>query len=408
MYGNYYRRYPALIMDEVMELPQEERNPALAPINFCQAVSSFNPFEHVEVHLEHAVLKKQTAYGDINGMMSLRQAISRYYQEKFNYDVSPARVSITVGASEALAIAFAMLLEKGGEIIMAESHFPPYRLLAHMFGAQCRFAPLNHRNCIDVTQLSRLITPKTQAILVNSPSNPHGTVLNSEELNAIAALGVPVIFDEVYQSLGLTNELIPSAISCPGQHIIINSFSKSLALAGFRVGYLIAPEEQVELMTNVKATIDFCTSSPLQIVCEALIAHWDDLLEKHRQMLLENWHIFQSASRKLGFNLLSEPQAGHFAMIDVSGTGRDSACIAMDLARYFSLNTAPGIDFQRPDPGFLRVNFACPSEHIEPGLQRLATYLYNARHLPDVYIADSPYLLPNLSTHQMRNEVITT
>ena len=380
-----YRWYPPLFMDKVMEMRDAYCNNELEPLNFCQAVSSFNPFDYVDVCITREDLKAATAYGDITGGYRLRQAICRYYQDQFDYEVSPRQVCVTVGASEALAVAFAMLVEKGGEVILAESHFPPYRILAHMFGGQCRYAPLNDKQCLDVAQLPDLITPKTRAIVVNSPSNPHGTVLSKAELNTIAALGVPIIFDEVYQSLGFTDEPIASAISCPGQHIIVNSFSKSLALAGFRIGYLIVPEEQVELMINVKATMDFSTSVPLQSVCEVLLDNWDYLIDKHRQLLTHNWQHFKQVANALGLKLLSEPKAGHFGIIDVSMTRRDSATIAIELAKNCALYTAPGMDFQINDPGFLRFNFACPTKNIAPGLRRLAAYL-NDRH----YVTPSP------------------
>lgn len=361
--------------DKVLELFAQQTNCGVEPIDFCLGISSFNPFDYIDVHLTRPDLSAHTRYGEFNGQISLRQAICCYYQEKFNYDLSPARVCITDGAMGALNAIFAMFAEPDGEIILAEAHFPPYRIVAQFFGLHCRFAPLNDNYCIDIEQLPRLITSKTKAIIINSPSNPHGAVLSAQELEAIASLGVPVIFDEVYQALGLTNEPVPSAISFSDQHFIINSFSKSLAIAGFRVGYLIAPPEHVPLMMDVKAALNICTNLPGQILSETLLHSWDYLIEKHRAMLTQNWLLFKQASRRLGLKLLLEPQASFFATIDISEIGQNSACFAIDLVRDVVVSTMPSIDFQKPDPGFLRLNFACPTAHIEPGLQRISTYL---------------------------------
>lgn len=369
------KAYPALTMDRVMVELESRRDDGLSIINFCQAGSSFNPFDHVDVHLSRADLGTHTAYGPLSGSPSLRRRICDHYRTHFGYHLEPERVCITAGATEALLIAFAMLTERGGEVILAESHFPPFRCVAHMFGVQCKFAPVNERHCLDVEQLPRFITRKTQAIVVNSPSNPHGSSLSAAELEAVAGLGVPVIFDEVYQPLGLSGAPIPSAIRFSRRHMIVNSFSKSLSLAGYRVGYLIVPEGQVSLMADVKATTAFSTNSPGQVVCEALLVHWDSLLARHKAMLRSQWQAFAHTAESLGLDLFPAPQAGLYGLIDISSCRRDSARVAIDLAREAATGVAPGSDFQTPDPRFLRLNYAAPLAQIEPGLQRIASYL---------------------------------
>jgi aspartate/methionine/tyrosine aminotransferase len=374
MYRNR-KAYPDLTMDRVMVELQNHANGELKPINFCQASSSFNPFDHVDVHLSRGDLGRHAPYAGLNGSLSLRRSICDHHWRHFGYHLEPERVCITAGATEALLIAFAMLTEPGGEVILASSHFPPFRCLAHMFRVSCRFAPVDDRYCLDLEQLPRLITRNTQAIIVNSPSNPHGASLSHDELEAIAGLGVPVIFDEVYQPLGLSDAPIPSAIRFSKGHIVVNSFSKSLSLAGYRVGYMVVPESQVSLMADVKATTSFSTSSAGQGVCEALLSHWESLLAKHRALLQSRWQTFAHCAGSLGLRLLPAPRAGLYGLIDLSSTGLDSARVAMDLARDAATGVAPGSDFQSPDPRFLRLNYAAPIEQIEPGLQRIAAYL---------------------------------
>ncbi len=375
LYNN--KVYPSLAMDEIVSAFTQQSHHALKPIHFAFGQSSFNPFDFVDIQLSRTELGQTRGYGQMKGLLSLRKAICTYYQETFGYDLSPERIIITDGASGGLVMAMALLLSTGGELILADSCFPAYRPLATMFNAQCRFAPLNDSYTLDIEALTRLISPKTQAILVNSPSNPHGSVLNADELEAITQLGVPVVFDEVYQTLPLTDTPVASAIEFAegNQHFIVNSFSKSLAVAGFRVGYLIVPETHKKVMTNLKAVVNVCTNRPNQLIIRELFHHWDVLLVEHRKMLRQNWQIFKETANQLGLKMLLEPQAGIFGMIDVSHTGRDSMQIALDLARKFALTTAPGIDFQDHDTGFLRLNFAGPTDEIAIGLQRLASYL---------------------------------
>jgi len=337
--------------------------------------TAFNVFDYVDIHLSSTKLAAHTAYGDINGLVSLREAICRYYQESFNYDLSPTRICITDGASGALIIAIGLLVETGDEILLPECCFPFYKIFSNLFGAQYRLLPLNENNCVDIEQLAKRVSVKTKAIIINSPSNPHGAVLSTEELEFISSLEIPVIFDEVYQSLSLNDTPIPSAISLSAQHFIVNSFSKSIAIAGFRLGYLIVPEKQIQFVTNAKANMNMCTSLPSQLLGEALLKYWDYLVANHRNMLINNWKIFNQAAAEFGLKLLSHPQAGFFTTIDISETKQEPMTVATNLAKHFAMSTAPSIDFQNSGSDFLRLNFACPSEHIKPALQRLSSYI---------------------------------
>jgi aspartate/methionine/tyrosine aminotransferase len=297
-------------------------------------------------------------------------------KQTFDYDLSPRRVCITDGASGALTIAMAMLMEAGAELVLPMSCYPAYRVLAQIFNAKVRLAPVTEAGRIDVERLPARLSRQSRALLINSPSNPHGTYLERDALEAVAGLGVPTVFDEVYQPLPLGEETIPSAIQHADRHMIVGSLSKSLSIAGLRVGYLIVPESQVARMTNIKAVLNMCTSLPSQVLAEQLLRHWPVLIDRHRAMLRRNWALFRAAAERLGLRLRTEPQAGFFAMVDCGGV--DAGALAMDLARHQALGSTPGCDFQDGDNAFLRLSFACPAEQIEPGLRRLAACLHQS------------------------------
>ena len=373
----YFRRraYPSLAMDEIAAELGRADHRRLEPIDFGKGVSSFNPFAHLEADLSRLSLDAHVGYGDIKGLVGLRRLIARHYQERFDYDLSHERVCITDGASGALTIAMAMLVEAGAEIVLPASCYPAYSVLAQIFNARIRRAPMHPGGHLDLERLPAQLSRKTRAILIDSPSNPHGAFLDDAALGAVAGLGVPVVFDEVYQPLPLGDETIPSAIHHADRHMIVGSLSKSLAIAGFRIGYLIVPEPLVAPMTNIKAVLNMCTSLPSQVLAERLFWHWDELVGKHRALLRQNWAIFRASARCAGLRLYAEPRAGFFALVDVAGTGRDARELALDLARNHALGSTPGVDFQDSDHAFLRLNFACPTEQIEPGLRRLAACL---------------------------------
>lgn len=382
--NQYYCSYPSLAMDVVRKAFESSDRQELEPIDFGKGTSSFNPFDRVDVQLSNTLLKNHIGYGDINGIMDLRLAICRYYQDLCDYDLAPERVCITDGASGALMIALAMLLKPGGEVILPESCYPAYKVMVEILKGTCCFVPMKG-DAIDLEALPNYISAQTQVIIINSPSNPYGLFLDLEELEEISNLGIPVIFDEVYQSLSLTDQFIPSAIHHCDRHLIVNSFSKSLAIAGFRVGYLIVPETQVELMTNVKAVLNMCTSLPSQIVATQLMQNWDILVNQHRRMLRQNWDLFKRTAQRLGLSLRTQPQAGFFALVDMMEVEGNVMEISLDLAQNYALGSTPGVDFHQSNNAFLRLNFACPSHHIEIGLSRLADYLMDAKFVANPF-----------------------
>lgn len=371
--------YPTFYMDHVMQALHRHQGDALEVVNLCQAGSSFNPFDHLDVQFTAADLAEHRPYAGVQGSLTLRRQLCYYLEEKFQVSVAPEQICLTAGATEALAVALGMVAQPGGEVLLAETHFPPFRSTVHMFGMQCRTVPTNGHKCIDVTQLSRYISAQTRAIIINSPSNPHGAVLSAAELATIADFGVPVIFDEVYQALALTASVIPSAIDYCNEHVIINSFSKSLSLAGMRIGYMVVPPAQVTKMLDVKATLTFSTNSLAQTIVERLLPHWDRLIVAHRQELSERWLYFEQSAVATGLTLLERPQAGLYGLVDLSKYKRSSAQIAMELATDFAVGTAPSIDFHYPDPKFLRINFASKPHLVEHGLCRIAQYLQNCQ-----------------------------
>jgi aspartate/methionine/tyrosine aminotransferase len=376
IYKDHILKYPSLAMDEIASILQSNKCQSHETIDLGKGISCFNPFEIVDLQLSKEKLECATGYGEISGFLPLKILICEFYQKNYHVKINPDQVCITDGASGALLLALSMLVCSGGEILIAESHYPIYRILAKILGVTCKLLPLQENFCVDTEKIFEHISDKTQAILINSPVNPHGTFLRADELKLLSHLDTPIILDEVYQSLPLINILIPSGIQFSDQIYIVNSFSKSFAIAGFRVGYLIVPQHQVQLMLNVKAVINMCTSLPSQILAYSLMQGWDQIIAKHQTMLRNNWEIFQTTSRQLNLKVKLQPEAGFFGLIDLEDIGLDSEHVAKQLAYHYALGTAPGIDFFTKHPNFLRLNFACPSDKIIIGLNRIANYLH--------------------------------
>ena len=370
-----FQIYSSIAMDDVLRVFMNESPADMQSLDLGKGVSSFNVFDYTDIHLTPRELSEYTGYGEINGLHSLRCSIARFYGEKYNYDLNPERVCITDGASGALTLAYALLSINGGNIIIPECCYPVYRIFSSLFALQTQTVNLSSDFNIDLISLRKTIDNNTAALVLNSPSNPFGSVLTDSDLEEICNLGVPVIFDEVYQALPLSTQKIPSAIHYADQHFIVNSFSKSLSIAGFRLGYIVVPEQYIDKMTNAKATMNICTSLPSQSLGERLLRQWDFLIEKHQEMLKKNWEKTAQELSRHHLRLRAIPKAGFFAPLDVSDLNKNSFEVSLDLAREYALNTAPGVDFCSSDPKFIRLNFACPYAHIAPAIERIAQYM---------------------------------
>ncbi|MEZ4452893.1 MAG: pyridoxal phosphate-dependent aminotransferase [Nannocystaceae bacterium] len=349
-------------------------------IDMGRGSSTFNVFDHLAAPLTPQDLRRCAPYGAILGHAELRAAICDHYQATFGHHLDPSRICVTNGASEGLLLALSLLVGAGDEVIIPEIGYPAYRALVTMLGGICRACPIAPDGRLDLAALRRLLSPRTQALIVNSPSNPLGRALSREALESIADLGVTVLYDEVYQPLPIDDEReLASAIHLSERHFVVNSLSKSVGLAGLRVGYLVVPPGARRSIADAKAALNISTQTPGQLVALAVLRRWDELVRAHRTMLRAHWSVFLRALARNGLRLYAAPEAGFFATIDTRGAGIPSYEIAAALARMHGLCTVPGSEFGGGDPGFLRLNFSCHADHIEPALAQIGAFLEGRR-----------------------------
>jgi aspartate/methionine/tyrosine aminotransferase len=361
-------------MDHVLDLfVASNVSPSRQPVDMCLGNSWFVGENPPVLELDPASQQEARVYGEFGGRRTFRAALSAHYAKTFGLDIAPHRFVITDGGTGALMAAYLLLAETGSEIVLPEICWPPYKMLAHMVGATCRFVPVDDRHLFDLRALRSALGPTTAAIVLNSPANPSTSIADRSYVDELCSYGVPIISDEVYRDLALDG-MAPTAATHADRHIIINSFSKTLAIAGWRIGYMIVPEHHVSIACDVRAILNICTSVPVQIVAERVFARYDSITGAHRDYLRHNRDVFLETCSALGLDVVMRPSAGFFGMIDVARSG-DSFEIAQILARDFAVATAPGVDFARRDPGFLRVNFSTSPTMVAEGLTRIAECL---------------------------------
>lgn len=323
-----------------------------------------------------AINEGDTRYTHSLGIRELREAISADYKESYGVDVSPDRIVVTMGSSPALFLSMLALLDPGDEIVITDPHYACYPQLIKIAGGVPKKVRIYEEEGFqpDVSRIKAAITPRTKAVLINSPANPTGVVLDPSVLRDIATLGVPVISDEIYHGLVYSGEA-RTMLEFREDAITVNGFSKLYAMTGWRLGYVIVPEALVRPVQKLQQNL-FISPSPIaqRAGVAAMRRGKGEVLgmvkkfSERRTMLIEGL-------RNLGLSSSAEPSGAFYVFVNASKLSNDSLALAFDILEKAHVAVTPGVDFGEGGEGYLRLSYATSPENIEEGLRRLATYI---------------------------------
>jgi aminotransferase len=323
-----------------------------------------------------AIAANQTHYAPNQGTEALRKAVAAY-ENRRGLGCNENEVLITVGACEALYTALFGILNPGEEVIVPTPAFPLYETIATTAGAKVVELDLKKTNFqITKESLESVITPKTKAIVLNSPNNPSGAVYSEESLAAVraAVLGKPiyVICDNVYQQLSM--EKLPDLSldeELKDQILLCQSFSKPYAMTGWRVGYLIGSEEVISRLLLLHAGMVTAIPTFLQTACitalETDTTPMAEVYAKRREFVCRRL-------REMGFNF-PEPKGAFYVFPDITKFGMDSGEFCTRLIKEAKVATVPGSCFGAE--GHIRISYCCSDENLKKGMDRLEQFLQN-------------------------------
>jgi aspartate/methionine/tyrosine aminotransferase len=316
-------------------------------------------------------------YTEAFGRPSLRARIARHYAEWYSADVAAARIAVTVGASGAFPLAFLAAFDPGDRVALAAPFYPPYvNILIALgmepvileTGPETRFQP-------SVAALERL-DPPPDGLIVASPCNPAGTMLHPDELAAIgawcAARGVRLISDEIYHGLTYDSPISTAAI-CPGA-VVVNSFSKYFSMTGWRVGWLVLPDDLVRPVECLAQNLFISAPHIAQVVAEAAFDCGDELdanvarYRRSRDLLL-------SALPGAGFYRLSPAEGAFYIYADVGARTNDSQAFCARMLAETGVAASPGVDFDRLRGNrYMRFSYCGPEADMAEAAARLAKW----------------------------------
>lgn len=327
------------------------------------------------------------ASGDVHytsalGLPRLREAIARFYHDRFGADVPPERIAVTPGASGALMLALAASTDPGDEWLMPDPSYPCNRQLVRAFEGVARAIPVDADTRFQPTpaQIEQAWTTRTCGLMVATPSNPTGTLLDADELanlrQTVTARGGTMIVDEIYQ--GLTYGVESSTVLTRMDDVfVVNSFSKYFGMTGWRLGWLVAPESHVREIEKLAQHFFIAASTPAQ---HAALAAFEpatlDILEARRHEFAERRATLLPALQALGFRVAAEPHGAFYIYADISALSDDSEALARRFIEEAGVATTPGLDFGDHLPRrHLRFAYTTRQERLLEAAQRLRRVL---------------------------------
>lgn len=315
------------------------------------------------------------------GLPALRARIAKLYGEWYNVDLDPARVVVTPGSSGAFLLAFTALFDAGNRVALGKPGYPSYRQILRALDlepVEIETAPENRLQPVP----SELREMAFDGLLVASPANPTGTMLNKGDMEALVGLcadkGAAFISDEIYHGVEYEAKAV-TALEVSDDVVVINSFSKYFSMTGWRVGWMVVPPGMVRQNERLAQNLFICAPHASQVAALAAM-DCEDELQGNLAVYAANRQLMLEGLPKAGFDRIAPPDGAFYIYADVSHLTDDSRAFAAEILDGAGVAVTPGLDF---DPargaGTLRFSYARSTADITEGLARLQSYMSTRR-----------------------------
>ncbi len=347
------------------------------------------PKEIIEVANQHFTAG-ETAYTPNMGIMELREAIADYYSDILGRQVDAgSQVMITVGAQEALAVAMQVILDPGEEVLLCEPYYVSYLGQIYLSGCEPAFVETTEENQWIPTMeaLENAVSEKTKLMIINSPNNPTGAESDRAGLERIAELAIKhdlvVISDEPYNKIRYSEDPFISIASLPGMEertVVVNSFSKTYAMPGWRLGYAIGPEWIISEMPKTHDVTVSCVPEPFQYAgayalrnCDGAVREMAAKYRRRRDLVVEGINSIEGLS-------CIPPKGTFYLFFNTKALGMSSEEFAFDLLKKEHLALVPGSGFGDLGEGYVRLTFAKDEETLSEAITRIRRYVESMRN----------------------------
>ena len=366
---------PFIVM-EVMERAQELEAKGEHLIHLEVGEPDFPTPACITEAATKALKDGMTGYTHSLGILPLREAIAEHYHVKYGVQVSPERILVTAGTSPAMWMVFAALLESGEEVILSDPHYACYPNFINFCGGRLARVDIFEEDGFQFRpeDVKAKLSPRTKAILVNSPANPTGKLLTAERMAALAELGPLVLSDEIYHGLVYEGRE-HSILEFTDRAVVFNGFSKAFAMTGWRLGYVIVPPEMIRPLQKMHQNFFISANAFVQAAGIAALREALPDSERMRQSYDQRRRFVVPGLRKLGLGIASEPNGAFYVFANAKRFSTDSYAFAFEILERAKVCVAPGVGFGKNGEGYLRFSYANSLENLAEGLRRLEAFL---------------------------------
>ena len=343
----------------------------------------FDTPDYIKEAAIRAIKEGKTKYTPVSGIPELRRAIVEWTAQRIGINYSPDAVLVSSGAKQSIFNVLFTLIEKGDEVIIITPYWVSYPEMVRLAGGRPVFVDSAEDFHLDIDAIGRSITDKTRAIILNSPNNPTGVVYTREEMEELAVLlrnkEIYVISDEIYDCLvyeGRKNYSIAKVKEMRDKTFVVNGVSKSFAMTGWRIGWVLGPERIIKLAKSIQSHTTSCPSSISQYATLAALTKDDGSVERMRATFEKRRNRCIELIGEIPGISFPRPDGAFYLFLDVSRYTHCSFDFATELVDH-DLAIIPGIAFGKE--GYLRLSYASSLEEIEKGIRHLKEFVEELR-----------------------------
>lgn len=370
--GRVEKISPFLVMDILKEAQSLED-----VIHMEIGEPDLEPSPRVIEALERIIKERNFSYTPSLGLWELRERVAKHYHDYYGVEVSPSRIIITTGTSAAFLIVYALLLDSGDKLVLSDPSYPCYKNFAHILDVEPIMVNVDHNTKYQITPEHLNGLKGFKAVQISSPSNPTGSLYQEDNLRALCQFceerGIHLISDEIYHGL-VYDKKEKTALEFSQRAIVINGFSKAFCMPGFRLGWLILPDDNLVRKAELISQ-NLYISAPTISQYAALEAFDYEYLGYVRETYRKRRDLLIRELDNVG-RIDYYPEGAFYLWMDVSQYGVDSYELSTKLLREAKVAVTPGIDFGKNNTDkFIRISFAKDGGTLLEGARRIRDYL---------------------------------
>ena len=375
------QQMPPFLVMEVLERAAQLQRQGRSVIHLEVGEPDFDTPSVVVDAAQRAIHDGHTHYTHSLGHPELREAIAAWQEARYGVDTNPERIVVTLGSSGAMQLAFAALLYPGTEVLLTDPHYACYPNFVTAFEGVPVRLPVREEDGFqfDPQAIADRLGPQTRALVLNSPSNPTGTLTEPErmkELVTLAAERAVIVSDEIYHGLVYEGrahsirEYNPDAV-------VINGFSKLFAMTGWRLGYTILPPWLVRPVQKLQQNLFISAPDFPQFAAIAALQQAGPDIDRMRQCYDERRRLVLRRLAGMGLEVLTKPVGAFYVFVNVRRYTSDVREFAFRILHEAGVAVTPGVDFGPGGQGYIRVSYANSLANIDEGMNRLQAFLEN-------------------------------